>query len=316
MNEIFFLVFAFLSVFFSIKLSYYADLLSRSGLVSRAFVGGIVLAGVTALPEFVTCFSSVFLGNLSLAMGDVLGSNLFNFFMICVFDIVFIKKMLFCNISSSHNVTLVLLIICYLFLFVFSSFFSFNLLFIGVPSLVIFFVYIFYVLFVTSRNSCFINDSFVDTKFLVLKLVITSICMVLSSLILTVIVNNLSFIYPSFSSSFLGAIFLGVTTSLPEVVTFYTLVSVGNYDLAFSNIFGSNMFNLLVLGFADVISGGSIYSFVDKSSLLIILLGFVFSCICLFVNSRKSYCFGIRYICFSLLVVLLYLGFWMVNFVI
>ena len=80
---------------------------------------------------------------------------------------------------------------------------------------------------------------------MVLKLVVTAIFMVMSSVILTVIVNNLSVIYPSFSSSFLGAIFLGITTSLPEVITFYTLVTIKSYDLALSNILGSNLFNFI-----------------------------------------------------------------------
>lgn len=83
MNEIFFLIFAFLTVFLSIKLSYYADLLSKTSGVSKALVGGIVLAGVTSLPEFVTCFSAMVVNNPALAIGDIIGSNLFNLFMIC-----------------------------------------------------------------------------------------------------------------------------------------------------------------------------------------------------------------------------------------
>lgn len=314
MNEIFFLVFAFLTIFLSVKISCYADSLSKCGVINNALAGGIILAGVTALPEFVTCFSSIFLGNMSLAMGDVLGSNLFNFFMICVFDIIFVKKMIFCNSSLSHAITLVLLIINYLFLFCFCTFLSFDLGFVGIPSVVIFVTYLFYVMFLAKKDSfvC-INDYGVNTKYLVLKLVIASVCMVLSSVILTVIVNNLSFVYQSFSSSFLGAIFLGVTTSLPEVVTFYTLISVNNYDLAFADIFGSNMFNLLVLGFGDLFGKGVIYSFCDKGSVFIILFGFIFSFLCLFSSRRNCYSF-ISYCLVSLVVVLLYIGFWLFNF--
>ena len=43
MNEILFLIFAFLTVFLSVKLSYYADRLSKTSLVSGALIGGIVL---------------------------------------------------------------------------------------------------------------------------------------------------------------------------------------------------------------------------------------------------------------------------------
>ena len=85
MNEILFLLFAFLTVFLSIKLSYYVDYLSKHSKVSGAFLAGIVLAGVTSLPECVTCFSAIFVDNNLLAVGDILGSNIFNIFMICFF---------------------------------------------------------------------------------------------------------------------------------------------------------------------------------------------------------------------------------------
>ncbi len=318
MNEIFFLFFAFLTVFLSIKLSYYADVLSKTGKISNALVGGIVLAGVTSLPEFVTCFTAVFASNPALAMGDVLGSNLFNFFMICVFDLFFVRKMIFRFSSSKHNVTLFLLIVNYVFLFLFCTvFLKFNFSYIGVPSLVIFCTYLFYVFIVSKGedDSVIIRNSCIRVNNVVLKLIVTAICMVLSSLLLTIIVNNLSLLYPSFSSSFLGAIFLGVTTSLPEVVTFYALINVNNYDLALANIIGSNMFNMLVLALADLFCfSGSIYSFSESGTVLIILFGLVFSSLCLFSNCRKGNVSFFRYLLISLVVVLLYLGFWIVNF--
>ena len=317
MNEIFFLIFAFLTVFLSIKLSYYADVLSKAGKISNALVGGIVLAGVTSLPEFVTCFTAVLASNPALAMGDVLGSNLFNFFMICVFDLFFMRKMIFRFSSSKHNVTLFLLIVNYVFLFLFCTvFLKFDFGFIGFPSLVIFCTYLFYVFIVSKcdNDSVIIRDSCIGVNNAFLKLIVTAICMVLSSLLLTIIVNNLSLLYPSFSSSFLGAIFLGVTTSLPEVVTFYALINTNNYDLALANIIGSNMFNMLVLALADLFCAGSIYSFSESGTVLIILFGFIFSGLCLFSNCRKGNVSFFRYSLISLVVVLLYLGFWIVNF--
>ncbi|MGM9879512.1 MAG: sodium:calcium antiporter [Bacilli bacterium] len=317
MNEILFLVFAFLTVFLSIKLSYYADRISKTSLVSGALIGGIVLAGVTSLPEFVTCFSAIMVGNPTLAIGDVLGSNLFNIFMICFFDIVFIRKMIFSCTSKSHNLVLLILLVNYLVLYLFiSKIFDFSLFSIGIPSIVIIITYIIYIKSISKfcDNEVVINDS--GDSHLILKLVVTAIFMVMSSVILTIIVNNLSIIYPSFSSSFLGAIFLGITTSLPEVITFYTLVTIGSYDLALSNIVGSNLFNLLVLAVGDIlVFGYSIYDFSDRDTILIVILGFVFTLVCLFSNNRKSVRNSLSYILLSLLVIVLYLSFWITNFI-
>ena len=317
MNEILFLVFAFLTVFLSIKLSYYADRISKTSLVSGALIGGIVLAGVTSLPEFVTCFSAIMVGNPALAIGDVLGSNLFNIFMICFFDVVFIRKMIFAWTSKSHNLVLFILLVNYIVLYLFiSKIISFSLFSIGIPSIVIIITYIIYIKSIPKSNDSdvVINDS--NDSHLIIKLVITAIFMVMSSVILTVIVNNLSVIYPSFSSSFLGAIFLGITTSLPEVITFYTLITIGSYDLALSNIVGSNLFNLLVLAVGDLlVTGYSIYNFSDKDTLLIVILGFVFTLVCLFSNNRKNVKNSLSYILLSFLVIVLYLSFWITNFI-
>lgn len=315
MNEIFFLLFAFLTVFLSIKLSYYADSLSKTSGVSKALIGGIVLAGVTSLPEFVTCFSAIMVGNPTLAMGDILGSNLFNIFMICFFDVVFMRKMIFTETAKNHNLVLLLLLLNYLVLYLFvSKVFDFSLFAIGIPSIVIAITYIYYIRSIPKfeGDSVAINDS--GNSHLVLKLILTAVFMVMSSVMLTIIVNNLSVLHPSFSSSFLGAIFLGITTSLPEVITFYTLVSINSYDLALSNIVGSNLFNLLVLALGDVLVKGSIYSFSDRDTLPIVVLGFVFIFICLVSNNRKNVNSLISYSFLSFLVVIVYLGFWLVNF--
>ena len=111
-----------------------------------------------------------------------------------------------------------------------------------------------------------------------------------------------------------GAIFLGITTSLPEVVTFYALVSIGSYDLALSNIVGSNLFNLLVLSIGDVLVGESIYSFSDSDTLFLVGLGFIFTLFCFISNNRKYEKGGIYYSFLSILIIVLYFGFWFLNF--
>ncbi len=316
MNEIFFLVFAFLTVFLSIKLSYYADVLSKTSNVSKALIGGIVLAGVTSLPEFVTCFSAIFVGNPTLAMGDILGSNLFNIFMICFFDVIFIKKMIFSCTSKGHNLVFLILILNYIVIYFFvSKIINFSLFNIGIPSLVILITYIYYLKSIPKFEDASVNINDSSNNHTALKLIVTAVFMVMSSIVLTIIVNNLSRIYPSFSSSFLGAIFLGITTSLPEVVTFYTLINIKSYDLALSNIIGSNFFNLLVLAIGDIfVSGYSIYNFSDKDTIPIIVLGLIFTIFCLVSNNRKNPKNLFSYSLFSFIIIFLYLGFWVINF--
>ncbi len=51
--------------------------------------------------------------------------------------------------------------------------------------------------------------------------------------------------------TFIGATLLAVATSLPELVASVAAVRIGAYDLAVGNLFGSNAFNATVILFAD-----------------------------------------------------------------
>ena len=85
MELVLFLFLAGLTIYLSFKLSYYADILNKTSNISGVFIGGILLAGLTSLPEFVTCLSSIFLNNPYLAIGDILGSNFFNISIMCLY---------------------------------------------------------------------------------------------------------------------------------------------------------------------------------------------------------------------------------------
>ncbi len=53
----------------------------------------------------------------------------------------------------------------------------------------------------------------------------------------------------SLGGTFVGAFFLAIATSLPEIVTGVAAVRMGKLDLALGNLFGSNMFNVFVVPF-------------------------------------------------------------------
>ena len=66
-------------IVFSVKLSFYVDELDKKTNVSGAFLGGVMLAAVTSLPElFTSIASTIFLDDVNLVYGNILGSNIFN----------------------------------------------------------------------------------------------------------------------------------------------------------------------------------------------------------------------------------------------
>ena len=300
---------AFLTVFLSIRLSILSDCLSKNSNVSKAVIGGILLAGVTALPELVTCISSIVVGNPLLAMGDVFGSNFFNIFMVCFFDLVFLKVRFFNKLRDKHYKIYLFLIINYIFILLSMSNVLSKTFIVGIPSLVIIFTYFWYLLKL-EKNDDVVKDEKRKIKYLKTRLVLVSIFLVIFSSMLTFTVDRISVLYPSFSSSILGAVLLGVTTSLPEVITFYTLFKLENYDVALSDIIGSNLFNLLVLAIGDFALKGK-----SKMTKVILVLCIFVSFLGFLQVMRKRVNNWFLYGILSMLVVIIYGVFWYLNFV-
>jgi cation:H+ antiporter len=64
--------------------------------------------------------------------------------------------------------------------------------------------------------------------------------------------------------TFVGTIFIGLSTSLPEIVVSVDAVKIRAVDLAIGNIFGSNIFNILVLAVDDLFFvQGPLFSYTD-----------------------------------------------------
>ena len=310
---VFFLFVSILVIILSIKLSVYADEITKTTNISKNIVGGVLVAGITSLPELITCLSSIYLKNYYLAFGDILGSNLFNISIICFFDIIFIKKFIF-NKTNSSSLIYILLLINYIFIYLsLSSVLNVSLFNIGIPSIIIIATYIYYLKHV---NSCeeekSINQSS-NKNFVILKFILTAIILIITSILLTFIVNKLSIMYPSVSSSFIGAIFLGITTSMPEVVTFITLINLDNYSMALLDIIGSNLFNLLIIAMGDLVMlNDKIYNYADKQSFFILILCIITTVISMLQNKIKLKN-KFLYIIPSIIVFILYIVFLIYN---
>ncbi len=313
MELILFLFLAGLTVFLSFRLSYYADLLNKTTNISGVFIGGILLAGLTSLPEFVTCLSSIFLNNPYLAIGDILGSNFFNIAMMCFFDILFIKTMFYNYTKNRYYLIYVLLILNYLIMYLFmGGTFNLEIFNIGLPSFIIIITYIFYLKNAKEEET---KKEVITTKeHVLLKFFLVGLFMVIVSILLTLVVNLIAGKNPNVASSFIGAILLGITTSMPEVITFIALVKMKSFDLALSDIIGSNLFNLLILAIGDIfLKNKEIYYFVDKESMFLLIFGFILTILSFYQNNRKVVKNKLVYIIPSLIGVLLYIYYIVIN---
>ena len=72
---------------------------------NRTFVGSLFVALVTSLPELAVTLSALRIGALDMAIGNLLGSNLFNVAIIAVDDLFYSPGSLLVDVSMVHAVT-------------------------------------------------------------------------------------------------------------------------------------------------------------------------------------------------------------------
>ena len=96
---------AIVTILAAIELSNNADVLSGRSSLGGLFVGTILLGGATSLPEVTTSISSVLIANPDIAVGNMLGSNMFNLFIIACFDVYYRKIRFFHSSNRGHLYT-------------------------------------------------------------------------------------------------------------------------------------------------------------------------------------------------------------------
>ncbi len=71
----------------------------------ETFVGTVFLALVTSVPEIVISVEAVRIGAVDLAIGGVLGSNLFDLLILAVEDVAYLDGPILAAVSSEHLLT-------------------------------------------------------------------------------------------------------------------------------------------------------------------------------------------------------------------
>lgn len=276
MIYILYLILALAVVIISVRLSYYVDLLDRTTNISGAFIGGVMLAAVTSLPELFTSISAtLFVNQPDLVLGNVLGSNIFNLFVLGSLILFNIKAFKDCFLSPSHKNTLIATAIMYILVMsamIFPA--NFYILKINPVSIVIFIIYLVAVKTMSSDESKDDDTLKIETKLkknqILVRFAILSIMLVIVSIFLTIATDIIAEKL-NLGMTIAGALLLGVATSLPELTSSISLVRMKNFNATAGNIVGSNLFNFTILFVSDVLyREGSVYSSNAESYNLII----------------------------------------------
>ncbi len=291
-----YIVLAVMVVYFSIKLSFYVDELDKKTNISGAFIGGIILAAVTSLPELFTSISAVLIVNEpNLILGNVLGSDIFNLIIFGICLTFAAKLYTQCYVSKTHLYTLLLTLLmyaaCYFGITHQNSTVDLKIFSIDAASLAILIIYIINVKLIAGDEGNETEDqpsSDLTPKQILVRFAIFAVLLVTVSIILTMVTDQLSERL-ELGKTVAGAIFLGVATSLPELTSSINLVRLKNFNASIGNVTGSNIFNFIILVFGDLLyTGGSIY-YNEPASLIILYFGFISAVIAICAMfSKKS----------------------------
>lgn len=226
--------------------------------IPSVIVGLTIVSLGTSAPELAVSLISSFNGNNGIAVGNVLGSNLFNTLVVlggtAIVAPLLIKKS---TIKRDYIATLVVTILtCFLIFGVVPK--SENMLsrISGIILLVVCVVYMFILVKAAKKDSVKDEENTSEIKMSknILLSLIGVVGIVFGGNLVVDSATNIAYAL-GMSEKLVGLTIVAVGTSLPELVTSIVAALKGENDIALGNVLGSNIFNLvLILGASATIT--------------------------------------------------------------
>jgi cation:H+ antiporter len=277
------------------KLVYHADRFAKAKGWGDVWIGFILLSLATTLPELFTSVGSVVLVKApDLAIGNILGSIAFNLFIIAILDMVQGKGPILRKtdtgliLCGSISIILSTLIVAGI-----STRIPFTIAGLGPLSIIIVLVYLLgaRLIFQSQKKTVSSSRASSSTEAF-LKYLLCAFFIFGASIWLVHTAEGIA-IRTGWGKTFIGALFLGIATSLPEVTTTISAARRGLFDMAIGNIFGANMLNVLIVPICDIFTPETNFlSAVSMSNILPAALGILMTAtviVGIIYRSQKSF---------------------------
>ena len=241
------------------------DIAEISGL-SRAWVGLLLLSIATSLPEFATGMSAIVLFDApNVAVGDALGSCVFNLLILVVMEWLGPGDSLYARAASGHSVAAAFGVIL-------AGFIAFSILVapalpalrlgnVGLYAPVILGTYLvaLYTVFHYERRVIAAVEHpppipGVQVRSLgtaIRRYAVAAAFVVVAGAVLPRIAVEIAR-QMGWSNTFVGTIFVAFATSIPEVAVSLTAMAIGSVDMAVANLLGSNLFDVAIVALDDL----------------------------------------------------------------
>ena len=279
------------------KLASFGEGLSKASGLGQGWIGLLFLATITSIPELTTTVTGGVINVPNIAVGNALGSNLFNLAIIGVVDILlFTKGPFLSKVRSYHAVSGGIVVLLSVLVILGIAIKPTPIYRISPISLIIALVYVLgiVVLYRIEKGQGEVGENRERAMSLaraVSGFVFCAIVIIIAGVFLIHASKAISLEF-GFSGPFMGAILVAVVTSLPELATSIGAFRIGAYDMIMGNLLGSNMFNILTIFLADIaFRRGAILSHLGgggKDQLLIAMAGILLAVITIVAISCRS----------------------------
>ena len=238
----------------------------------NSVIGATFIGFGTSAPELFTSTGAAINGDLSLAIGNIIGSNIANSLLVLAVLYLFIDK----DFSKKININQ----ISPVWMMIFTTIFVSTYILTNQFPLILGIVLLSLVIFVTYKM---VNEEAIDEEELVTEekkyiWVRGTLAIAITIFGSSLVVDNAIAIAELFniSSLIVGVTIIAIGTSLPEVAGAISAARLKKPDLIMGNVFGSNLFNIgLVGGSAIIFEPGEISSNIDYQMFLMYFVSFL-----------------------------------------
>jgi len=245
-------------LFAGTRLARYGDIIAKKTGLGGIWVGLVLLAAITSVPEIATGVSSAALvGSADLAVGTLFGSNLFNLAILALLDAFHPYTPILSLVSSRHRLltggVIVIIAVAGASVLAGEALSGISLGWVGVPSIAIL---LFYLLVVRRMSHLERNEppppaassqyQEVSIRAVWIKFALAAAAVIGAGIWVSFLGDEIAQV-TGWSTSFVGSLFLAISTSMPELVVTFAALRLGAIDMAVADILGSNMFNMAII---------------------------------------------------------------------
>lgn len=254
------------------------DLAAVIGL-DGVFVGVLLVAGVTSLPELMTVGTAAVDGHHAMALGGLLGSSMTKMAILAVIDLLH-RGRVWPEIGLGHaRVAAIAIALTALALFGAVTPGAVTLGRVGLDTVLIVLAYIAASAWMRRSPTMYPHSPVLSPKAApdagtavalrptVLRFIGAATVIVVCGPLVTRSAEGVAQ-SSGLGQTFVGVVLLAGATSLPELVVSLAAVRLGSYDVAVGNLFGSNAFNMVVLLPADLVSSRPILEAANPATLV------------------------------------------------